>query len=69
MHAFIILEIGSVLFGAPLVAQMVKTLPAKQENWFDFWVKKIPWRREWLPTPVFLTGEFHGQRSLAGYCP
>ena len=33
---------------------------------FDPWVGKIPWRREWLPTPVFLPGEFHGQRSLAG---
>ena len=30
---------------------------------------KIPWRREWLPTPVFLPGESHGQRSLAGYSP
>ena len=29
--------------------------------------RKIPWRREWLPTPVFLPGEFHGQRSLEGY--
>ena len=33
------------------------------------WVGKIPWRREWLPTLVFLPGEFHGQRSLAGYSP
>ena len=33
----------------------------------DPWVGKIPWRRTWLPTPVFLPGEFHGQRSLAGY--
>ena len=33
------------------------------------WVMKIPWRREWLPTPVFLLGEFHGQRSLVGYSP
>ena len=32
-------------------------------------VGKIPWRREWLPTPVFLPGELHGQRSLAGYSP
>ena len=32
-------------------------------------VRKIPWRTEWLPTPVFLSREFHGQRSLAGYCP
>ena len=34
---------------------------------FDPWVGKIPWRREWLPTPVFLPGESHGQRSLVGY--
>ena len=33
------------------------------------WVGKIPWRREWQPSPVFLPGEFHGQRSLAGYSP
>ena len=32
---------------------------------FDPWVRKIPWRREWLLTPVFLPGKFHGQRSLA----
>ena len=32
-------------------------------------VRKIPWRREWLPTAVFLPGEFHGQRNLAGYSP
>ena len=30
---------------------------------------RFPWRREWLPSPVFLPGEFHGQRSLAGYSP
>ena len=36
---------------------------------FSPWVRKIPWRREWLPTPVFLPGEFHGQRSLLGYSP
>ena len=34
---------------------------------FDPWVGQIPWRREWQPTPVFLPGEFHGQRSLVGY--
>ena len=33
------------------------------------WVGKIPWRTKWLPTPVFVPGEFHGQRSLAGYSP
>ena len=34
---------------------------------FNPWVGKIPWRRKWQPTPVFLPGEFHGQRSLVGY--
>ena len=34
---------------------------------FNSWVGKIPCRREWLPTSVFLPGEFHGQRSLVGY--
>ena len=32
-------------------------------------IRKIPWRREWLPTPVFFPGESHGQRSLVGYSP
>ena len=36
---------------------------------FNPWVGEIPWRREWLPTPVFLLGESHGQRSLVGYSP
>jgi len=31
---------------------------------FNPWVGKIPWKRKWQPTPVFLTGKFHGQRSL-----
>ena len=36
---------------------------------FDPWVRKIPCRRKWQPTPVFLPGEFHGQRSLVGCSP
>ena len=36
---------------------------------FNPWVGKSPWRRDWQLTPVFLPGEFHGQRSLAGYSP
>ena len=36
---------------------------------FDPWVGKIPWRRTSQPTPVFLPGESHGQRCLAGYSP
>ena len=46
---------------------MVKNLSRKPG--FKSWVGKIPWRREWLPTPVFLPGEFHGQRSLTSYSP
>ena len=36
---------------------------------FNSWIRKIPWRRAWQPTPVFLPGEPHGQRSLVGYSP
>ena len=54
---------------ASLVAQMVKNLSAVQETGFDPWVGKIPWRREWLPTPVFLPGEFHEQGSFVRYSP
>ena len=36
---------------------------------FNPWVRKIPWRKEWLPSPVFLPGELHGQWSLASYSP
>ena len=46
---------------------MVKNLPAMQETWVQSWGWGSPWRREWLPTPVFLPGKFHGQRSLVGY--
>ena len=36
---------------------------------FNPWVRKIPWRRAWQPTPAFLPGESHGQWSLVGYSP
>ena len=36
---------------------------------FNRWVRKIPWNKKWLPTPVFLPGKFHGQRNLVGYSP
>ena len=52
---------------------MVKNLPANagdiKKHRFDPWVGKIPWRRAWKPTPVFLSGESHRQRSLVGYRP
>ena len=36
---------------------------------FDPWVGKIPWRRQWQPTPVLLPGKSYGLRSLVGYSP
>ena len=49
-----------------LVAQRLKCLPRCGRPGFDPWVGKIPWRRKWQPTPVFLPGKFHGQRNLEG---
>ena len=46
-----------------------KNLPAVQETQVPSLGQKTPWRREWLPIPVFLPGDFHGQWSLAGYSP
>ena len=48
-----------------LIAQLVKNLSAMQETWFYAWVRKICWRRDRLPTPVFWPGEFHGLYSPA----
>ena len=61
------LLLPSFLGGASLVAQTVKNPLAGSRPGINPWVGKIPWRRAWQPTPVFLPGEFHGQRSLAGY--
>jgi len=51
----------------------VKNLPANagdtRDSRFYPWVRKIPWRRKWHSTPVFLPGKSHGQRSLVGYSP
>ena len=48
----------------------VKNLPAiARRLGFHLWLRKIPWRRKWLPTLVFLPGKSHGQRSLVGYSP
>ena len=48
---------------ASLVAQMGKNLPQCRRSGFDSWVK-IPWRKEWVPSPVLLPGELHGQKSM-----
>ena len=51
------------------VTQTIKNLPAIQDTCIWSLVRKIPWRREWQPHPVFLPWEFHGQRGLVGYSP
>jgi len=52
-----------------LLTQTVKNRLQYRRPGFDPRVGKIPWRRGRLSTPVFCPGEFHGQRSLAGYSP
>ena len=52
-----------------LVVKNPSAMQEPQKKQFDLWVWKIPWRRAWQPTPVFLPGESHGQRSLVGYSP
>ena len=48
------------------MVQLVKNVSALRETWVDPWVGKISWRREQLPTALFLSGEFHGLYSLQG---
>ena len=64
-------DVGFITYSISQVVLVVKNLPANAENImrlrFNHWVGKIPWRREWQPSPVSLSGEFHRQRSLVGY--
>ena len=54
---------------ASLVAQTVKNLPAMQETQVQSVGSEDPLEKEMATTPVFLPGQFHGQRSLVGYSP
>ena len=57
---------------ASQVALVVKNSPANagdMRHGFSPWIGKVPRRKAWEPTPVFLPGESHGQRSLIGYSP
>ena len=55
--------------GDSVVENLIAMQELQKDKRFHPWVRKIPWRRTWQPTPVFLPGESHGQRSLAGYSP
>ena len=46
---------------------MVKNPPVNAGDRFDLWVGKVPLRRKWQPTPIFLPGKSHEQRGPAGY--
>ena len=67
--AFTYISIWSRLLlqqGFPM-AQQIKNPPAMQEIQVQFLGQKIPWKRKWQPTPVFLPGKSHRQRSLVDY--
>ena len=57
------MDLSKLLLGFPGSSNGRVCLQCRRPR-FDPWVEKIPQRREWLPTPVFLPGEFYGQRSL-----
>ena len=50
------------IYGLPLWLSG-NAVQEKQEIQVQSWVRRIPWRKAWQPTPVFLPGESHGQRS------
>ena len=54
---------------ASLVVSGKESVSQCRRHRFNPWVRKIPWRRAWQPTPVFLPGESHEQRSLVGCSP
>ena len=78
-------EITGIVFGASVVKFRKQTIGIEaaivitatftpcnrryQRCGFNPWVGEIPWRRKWQPAPVFLPGQFHGQRILVGYSP
>ena len=57
------------LWGVPRWFSAKESACQCRRRGFDPWVGKIPWRRKWQPTPIFLPGKSHGQRSLVGYSP
>ena len=58
-----------VIYGLPRWLSGKESVCQCRRPGFGSWVGKIPWRRKWQPTPVFLPGKFHGQRSLVGCSP
>ena len=61
-------ELNELLWASQWLSGKESTCQCRRHR-FDPWVGKISWRRKWQPTPVFLPGEYYGQRSLTGYSP
>ena len=61
----------TIILGSPVAQRERICLQSRRRRGcrFNPWVWKIPWRRAWQPTPVFLPGKSRGQRSPAGYSP
>ena len=55
--------------GGPIGKELACQCRRHKRRGFNPWVRKIPWRKAWQTTPVFLPGESYGQRSLVGYSP
>ena len=55
-----------LLYGLPWWLRWLRVHLQCRRPGFNLWIRKIPWRGEWQPTPVFLPGEFRGQRNLMG---
>ena len=64
-----LIDITSVSFELPWWLRRWRICLQCRRLEFNPWAGKIPWRRKWPPTPVFLPGESQGQRSLVGYRP
>ena len=64
-----ILFLSSTLPGSTSGQESTRQRRGHKRREFNPWVEKIPWNRKQQPTPVFLPGKLHGQRSLAGYSP
>ena len=61
--------LNSVPWNINTVRYFLKKKPGAKKIWEELHIMLITWRRKWQATPVFLPGESHGQRSLAGYSP
>ena len=66
---FFLRNLRTILHGLPCGLSSQESACECRRRGFDPWGRKIPWRRKWQPTPAFLPGKSHQQRSLAGYSP